>query len=143
MNQNLAQARETITELRAEVARLEEQKVRMAFDIESARNTARFFKRKLDSQQPRVTLASRNRPKEPGLQEKTKKLAAEMEDEAVYDDDAEEGPQEEEKEEEEEAEEDAAEVIEKKPRPSSSLWVTLASRSAQPGPSSSKGAYVT
>ena len=140
MNQNLATARETINELRAEVARLEEQKVRMAFDIEAARNTARFFKRKLDSQQPRATLASRNRPKEPGLQEKTKEMAAEMEGEAVYDDDEEEVPQEG-KEEEEEAE-DEAELLSKKPRPSSSLGVTLASRSSQPGPSSSKGAYV-
>ena len=131
MRQNLSTAKATIQTLRAEVARLEEQKARMAFDIESARNTARFFKRKLDSQQPRVTLASRNRPKEPGLQEKklaasssSAKLSGDEDDSTTY---VEEGAWQEE--EEEEAAEAGGEEEAAKPRPSSCFdRVTSASR---------------
>ena len=77
MNQNLAQARESITELQAQVSSLEEQKMNLAWELESVKGTAQFFKRKLDTMRAHLLAASQNRPQEPGLvpEEKKKKLA--------------------------------------------------------------------
>ena len=54
--------------LKAQVATLEEQKMRLAWEVESTKAAAQFFKRNYEEHQPlRVTSASTNRPPEPGL----------------------------------------------------------------------------
>ena len=126
-HRKITNLRESVAELEEQKMRMEEQKMRMAFDIESTRATARFLKRKVDTLQARVPVASQNRPQEPGLQpeeKKKKKLAQSSWVEEQNDDE-----QAQQEKEEEEAEEEKEEEPVPKPR-ATSCWdrVTSASR---------------
>ena len=77
LKQTLGYRDREITSLQDQVASLEEQKMNLAWELESVKGTAQFFKRKIDRMQSQKPLASKNRPQEPSLlpEEKKKKVA--------------------------------------------------------------------